>query len=82
MIFEDGCTKLNGIVRRQNTNAKKKVLQWIKRLVPHHRLPLNHLNTFRLLHSFLCCHPVGYSDIVVLRHAESLDMGNVMRSED
>jgi hypothetical protein len=62
-------------------NEEKKVLQGIKRLVPHHRLPLNR-NTFCLLHSLLCCLLVGYSDEVLLRHTETLDTGNVMRSED
>ena len=62
-------------------NEVMKVLQGIKRLVPYHCLPLN-LNTFRLLQSLLFCHPVGYSDEVLLRHTESLDMGNIMRSED
>ena len=63
-------------------NEEMRVLQGIKRLVPHHRLPLTHLNTFRLLRSLLCCHPVGYSGVVLFRYAESLDMGNVIRSED
>ena len=62
-------------------NKEKKVLQGIKRLVPHHRLPLN-LNTFRLLRNLLVCHSVGYGDEVIPRHTESLDVGNVMRSED
>ncbi len=58
---------------------KKKVLQGIKPLVPHRRLPLN----FRPLLGLLRCRPIGYSDEELPLPAEgSLDMGNVACSED
>ena len=80
-MWEDGCTKLNRTVSRKRTNEKKKVPQGIKPLIPHRRSPHN-LNASRLLHGFFCCHSMGYSDEVLPLHAESLDMGNVIRSED
>jgi hypothetical protein len=61
---------------------KRKVLQGIKPLVPHRRLPLN-LNAFCLLHLLLLRRLIGYSDDVLpLPTEDSLDMGNVECSED
>jgi hypothetical protein len=63
---------------------KKNGLQWIKRLIPHRRLPLT-LHTFSLLRLLppLCGRLVSYSnEVLPLPTEDSLDMGDVACSED